>query len=522
METRLPRNRLERVEAWGMSSASMGYVFRPTQIGEIEEAFQWARRARRYVTLKGAGNSYGDAFQCREGVVIDLSRMNRILNWDPVTGIILCEPGVTIEQLWRYVLEDGWWPPVVSGTAKVTLGGAVSANIHGKNNFRAGPLGEHVRSFDLLTPEGRLFHCTPQQHSELFYTAIGGFGLLGVILNIELQLHRVWSGYLKVTAVRTQNWHETFEAFREWEPLADYLVGWIDGFASGSKAGRGLIHGARYLAEGEDPHPEESLKPERQQLPDTFCGILARSQMHRLMKPLVRDLGVRIVNSAKFWLAKREHGHSYLQPLVSFNFLLDSIPNWKLAYKPRALIQYQCFIPKESAPACFERLISLCQERGHPPYLVVMKRHRKDAFLLSHAVDGYSLAMDFPMSFKTQESLLRTCQAMDDIVLENNGRFYFAKDALLHSKTARQFLTEEVITRFLQIKARLDPEALLQSELSKRILGRLSPHSLVEALQEPQPPREEPPPLFSLPLLNAEALELPPPFWKSRETPENS
>ncbi len=505
-----------------MSSASMGYVFRPTHVGEIEEAFQQARQARRSVCLKGTGNSYGDAFQCSEGVVIDLSRMNRILKWDPVSGVILCEPGVTLEQLWHYVLEDGWWPPVVSGTAKVTLGGAVSANIHGKNNFKAGPIGEHVRSFDLLTPEGRLLHCTPHQNPELFYSAIGGFGLLGAILNIELQLHRVWSGFLKVTAVRTRNWKETFETFREWEPLADYLVGWIDGFASGSKAGRGLVHGARYLIEGEDPHPEESLKPESQRLPDTFLGILARSQMHRLMKPFARDLGMRAVNLAKFWLARREHGHSYLQPLVRFNFLLDSVPNWKLAYKPRALIQYQCFIPKESAPICFEKLISLCQERGHPPYLVVMKRHRKDAFLLSHSVDGYSLAMDFPLSLKTQERLQRTCQAMDEIVLANGGRFYFAKDALLDRKTVRQFLGEETITRFLQLKARLDPQALLQSELSKRIFGALSLHSLASALEKPEHPSQEPAHPLPLPPLEIEAFEMPPAFWASPDARENA
>lgn len=495
----------------------MGYVFRPTNIGEIKEAFQVARQIRRHVALKGTGNSYGDAFQCREGVVIDFSRMNRILDWNPISGVALCEPGVTIEQLWQYVLEDGWWPPVVSGTAKVTLGGAVSANIHGKNNFRAGPIGEHVRAFDLLTPDGRLYHCTPHQHPELFYAAIGGFGLLGVILNIELQLHRIWSGFLKVTAVRTRNWRETFDAFREWEPLADYMVGWIDGFASGNKAGRGLIHGARYLSEGEDPHPEESLKPESQQLPDTFFGLFARSQMYRLMKPLVNDFGMRRVNSIKFCLAKREHGRSYLQPLVRFNFLLDSIPNWKYAYKPRALIQYQCFIPKEFTPACFEKLINLCQERGHPPYLVVIKKHRKDAFLLSHSVDGYSLAMDFPISPKTQENLQRVCQAMDEIVLEHSGRFYLAKDALLTPTTAQQFLGPQTVVQLLRLKARLDPEAILQSELSKRIFGALSPLSLAATLQEPKETPEEATITLPLPPLDTETFELPPAFWNARD-----
>jgi FAD/FMN-containing dehydrogenase len=450
-----------------MSSWSTAYVYRPVDRQGILDALDEARKLGKTVAIKGGGNSYGDAFQSPEGVVIDLSRMSRILAYDPRTGLIRCEPGVTIEQLWKHVIPDGWWPPVVSGTSKVTLGGALAANIHGKNNFHAGPIGEHVRSFRLLKTNGETLECNP--NDELFYVAIGGFGLLGVFTEIEIQLKRIHSGRLKVEAFATSSWRETFEIFTQQESR-DYLVAWIDAFASDSAAGRGLVHAADYLKEGEDPHPEESLSVKSQELPDTAMGWIPKSKMHRLMSPFVSRNGMRFTNAMKFRAAKREHGKVILQRFAEFNFLLDSVPNWKFAYKPGALIQYQAFVPKEQAEPVFAEITAYSRDRGHPPYLAVMKRHRPDRFLLSHAVDGYSLALDYPVHPRKREDLWELTAELDRKVLAVGGRFYFAKDATMQKATADTYLGSAV-HRFLDMKGKLDPECLIQSSLSQRVLG---------------------------------------------------
>ncbi|MEO7454371.1 MAG: FAD-binding oxidoreductase [Fimbriimonadales bacterium] len=465
----LPRARLERVEAWGMSTWSTSYVFRPVDKQGILEAIDEAGRTGLKIALKGGGNSYGDAFQSPEGVVIDLSRMTRILSYDRQTGVIRCEPGVTIEALWEHVIGDGWWPPVVSGTSKVTLGGALAANIHGKNNFHAGPIGEHVRSFRLLKVDGTSVECN--QDDDLFYAVIGGFGLLGVITEIELQLKRIHSGKLRVEAFASGNWDETIRIFAEQENH-DYLVAWIDGFAQGQCAGRGLIHAADYLDEGEDPHPEETLSVRAQELPDTAMGWIPKSKMHSLMSPFVSRFGMRFTNALKFRSAKKEHGKVILQRFAEFNFLLDSVPNWKFAYKPGALIQYQAFIPKENAQITLADITEYARDRKHPPFLAVMKRHRPDKFLLSHAVDGYSLALDFPVGRRNREDLWALTAELDRLVLAAGGRFYFAKDSTMRQTTADAYLGEAV-QRFMDIKRQLDPENLLQTSLSRRIFGDL-------------------------------------------------
>ena len=121
------------------------------------------------VTARGAGRSYNDAALNGGGIVLDMTGMNAITRWDKASGLITAQPGTTLEQLWQKVEPDGWWPPVVSGTMKTTLGGCLSANIHGKNNFKMGPIGEHVVEFTAILPTGAEITCSPKKNADLFY-----------------------------------------------------------------------------------------------------------------------------------------------------------------------------------------------------------------------------------------------------------------------------------------------------------------------------------------------------------------
>ncbi len=188
--TILPRDRVEKVAGWGGANHATGYVYRPSTADGISNVFAIARAHGVPVAVRGAGRSYGDAAYLSESIVLDLTRMNRILEWNPRTGTITVETGVTIRDVWRYTIGDGWLPPVVPGTMYPTVGGALAMNIHGKNHFKMGTLGEHTLSFDLLLPgTGETVTCTPvNENRELFYAAIGGFGVLGVFTRITLQM----------------------------------------------------------------------------------------------------------------------------------------------------------------------------------------------------------------------------------------------------------------------------------------------------------------------------------------------
>jgi decaprenylphospho-beta-D-ribofuranose 2-oxidase len=465
------RSSLRSESAWrvfdgfGRTMQSASRFVAPRTTEELSTALARASEERLPITFRGSGRSYGDASLGHGGVAVDLRHMNRMLAWNPVQGVAEVEPGLTIEGLWRRTVEDGYWPHVVPGTMAPTMGGCLGMNVHGKNNFRAGPFGEHVLEFDLLTPEGAKLRCTPDENGDVFRAAIGGAGLLGAVTRVKLRLKKIESGLLRVEPLVARNFNELLDHFEERLPQADYLVGWIDCFARHEALGRGVIHQANYLRADEDAEGPVTLHVEKQVLPSTILG-LPRRFVWRFMRPLMNDVGVSLLNFAKYHAAAGRRGSTYLQSHVAFAFLLDYVPNWRLAYGRRGFVQYQLFLPKEAVRTVVPELLQLGQSRKVVSYLGVFKRHRPDAFLLSHAVDGYSLALDFPMH--DPERMQPFVREMTARVLDAGGRFYLAKDSLLKSEELRRAYGDR-IAHFLALKERLDPRGLLTSELARRL-----------------------------------------------------
>jgi len=429
------------------------------------------------VGLRGTGCSYGDASVNSRGLSLDLTHMNQILGFDAQTGIAELEAGVTIEQLWKHILPQGYWPKVVSGTMFPTVAGAAAMNIHGKNNFRVGTFGDNILDFDLVLPNGELRTCSRDQNAELFHAAIGGLGMLGCFSRLRMQTKRVHSGKVRVRGESVRNLGEMMAYFEAEKQRADYLVGWVDCFARGDALGRGLIHHAQYLQEGEDPDRDQTLQLAYQELPGSILGF-PKGEVWRLLRLINTPYGMRFLNAMKQQAGKLE-GHQgwYEQSHAAFNFLLDFVPNWKFAYgrKPgQGLIQYQVFLPADTAHDALVEILSHCQRRAHVPFLGVFKRHRPDPFWMTHALDGWSLAMDFKVTPKGRMELWRTCDRLTRLVLEAGGKFYFAKDAVLgHEAMVRAFAARKR-DAFLALKQEVDPGGLLETDLWRRIFASSS------------------------------------------------
>jgi FAD/FMN-containing dehydrogenase len=453
------------LENYGHSLKAQSHLLHPRSTDEIAKAFRLAQKEGWTVTARGAGRSYNDAAMNGGGMVLDLTGMNAILAWDSVTGRITCQPGVTLQQLWQRVLPDGWWPPVVSGTMTTTLGGCLGANIHGKNNFRMGPIGEHVLEFTALLPTGAEITCTPRKNADLFYAMISGLGMLGVFTSITLQMKKVHSGLLEVHALPTRTLAEQLQVLEAEAPKFDYIVGWLDCIT----IGHGQIHAANYLHEGEDSEAQKTITLAYQDLPDRLFGVMPKRLLHYFMTPFTNTLGWGAVNLAKYAASLRRH--SFRQSHAAFHFLLDYVPDWELSYGQGGLIQYQSFLPKESALGAWTEMLALAKKRGLPSLLGVTKRHRPDRFLLTHALDGFSLAMDFKVTDRNRVRLHQLTQDFDRIVLAAGGRFYFAKNSETTAETANAFYGEETVKKFRRLKKRCDPDGLLESDLYRRIFG---------------------------------------------------
>lgn len=466
-----PLRSYEYVEGWGMAVGARSRVLRPRNIEELAAAFESARRAGSSIALRGSGCSYGDASVNEQGNVLDISLMDRLVHFERETGLAQLEPGCTIAKLWRQILPLGYWPKVVSGTMFPTIAGAAAMNIHGKNNFAVGTIGDAIEEFDLLTPRGELLTCNRTQHADLFHAAIGGFGMLGAFTRIVLHTKRVHSGELEVRAYSNRDLHEMMDYFEAEQARADYLVGWIDCFARGDALGRGLVHAARYLEPGEDLEPERTLRVEHQELPAHILGF-PKSEVWRILRLIRSDLGVRLLNASKYTSGRMEAmGEPHRQAHAAFAFLLDYVPNWKWAYGRGGLIQYQSFVPKESAREVYPELLRMCHASGHVPYLGVFKRHRPDPFWLTHSNDGWSFAMDFCVRPEQRASLWAHCARMTEVVLAGRGKFYFAKDLVIGQQDMLRMFPSEKREAFLALKRLHDPDGLLQTNLWRRVFS---------------------------------------------------
>lgn len=453
----LPSNRITRIGGFSVCSEADAYVFQPTNVGDIRGAFEAARAAGRKVALRGAGQSYGDPATLAEGVAVDLSRMNRILDFDAKSGVIDVEPGVTLEQIWRRAVESGFWLPVFSGTMKATVGGSISMNIHGKDHFSNGSFADHALEVELVTTDGRSLVLKPED--DRFWAVFGGLGLLGVVVRARLRLRRVTSGNVQILTRRARSLADHFALFDEFAATSAAVVSWLDCYGRG----QGIFEAA-VLGE-----PDESTLTESHQESSARIAGFPRSMAWRLLKLGSADWGVRLFNALRYMRAGAKDGSSRSESLSAFSYQLDSIPNWRNAFLPGGLIQFQSFVPLSAAERVFEGQITRQREEGLVSYLAVMKRHRPDRTLLSYSLDGYSLALDFRLTDANASRLRAMLLSLAEDVVTSGGRFYFAKDAILTPDLAARSLGEESVAQFRILKRELDPEGLLTSGLAQRV-----------------------------------------------------
>lgn len=489
----------QMLEGYGMRNRSRCRVVHPHTPEEVAAVFRAAAEAGETVGLRGAGCSYGDASLNSGHIILDLSQMNRVLAWDPQVGELTVEPGVTIAQVWQTTLADGWWPPVVPGTMAVTIGGAAAGNIHGKNNWRDGSFGEHIVRFDLLLPTGQLLTCSPDQHPALYYSAIGGWGLLGCFTSITVRLRRIYSGLVHVQQTAHPSLDTLLAAVEAGTAEATHLVGWIDTAARGTHVGRGLLKAMRELKPGEDRHAERTLDPATQPPSGRILGVVPATWVPVLGKPIASRPGIRLANFGQ-WMrgnlpgAARPHEERY----VPANFMLNFIPNFKRIYRPGGLIQHQTFAPRAVAPDLFRQILARSQQARLEPALAVLKKHRPSPFLLNYLPDGYSLALDYAVPRRTERRTLDLMAELNARVAEAGGTFFLAKDSTLSPEAFAQAFDPATLARFRALKAQYDPGELLQTDVYRRVL-RPAMEAAVGAMPASDAAAVAPPSLLSHP-----------------------
>ena len=448
---------------WSMTERSPCYVFKARDVAEIMQVLTAARTRGLSVIAHGAGHSYTDAALNTNEIIIDVTDMRRILSWDPEQGIMQVEPGVTLRDVVRVAMADHWWPTVTPSTADATIGGCVAMNVNGKNAWKYGSFGEHLLSLTVLLASGQMLTLSPVNDAELFRAFVGSVGLLGIITSVTLQLQHIPSGRVDVRTRAATSLGKILTIFQE-EQSTDFLEGWMDGFADGRSFGRGIVTATMYS----DVCDGNSFQSQASRIPDQLKeGIVRR--VGKIGRPAVKS-GTRIANSmmygwSKWWdrkiIRQRSLFHCTYYPPAAFTGYRTLLAH--------GTETFQAFVPLSQAEALFKEIVRYSQENHFAPLWCIIKQHRRDPFLLSYQVDGFSLEVNYQIVPRTVQRLRKLLRELMEFVIVAGGRFYLAKDSLLTPALYRRSVGDAAVDAFLHLKRHYDPEMLFQSNLFRRV-----------------------------------------------------
>jgi decaprenylphospho-beta-D-ribofuranose 2-oxidase len=433
----------QRMESWGRLCPVDMQVECPGTQDEVEAAMRNA--PGKGLVAFGAGRSYGDQPLVSVGSAILTRELDRLGAFDPHTGELVAEAGVTLREIVRQFLPRGYMPPVCPGTGFVTLGGCVANDIHGKNHESKGGFGQHVQWFDLLLPSGEVRRVSPDD-AELFSATLGGMGLTGVILRVCLRLQAVCSNAVDLQEERVPNLEAFIDRFEAVRTKASYSVGWIDGMAVGRHLGRGVLETAE-PSETDVVTTTPTRLSLRWTLPSFALSPLSVKAFNALYYRRIPALGRR-----------RKVG------LERFLFPLDAIANWNRLYGRRGFFQFQCVLPDQEAFAGLGRLLRAVSAWRASSFLAVLKTlGGASQGMLSFPMRGYTLAMDLPNRDGVRDLLAN----LEAITLEHRGRVYLAKDAALSPSGFRRMYPR--LDEYRQVLERIDPQSRMLSDMARRL-----------------------------------------------------
>lgn len=394
----------------------------------------------------GFGHSYGDVCLLGNGTLLQTTGMDRLLHFNPESGVLKCEAGISLACILDFAVEKGFFLPVTPGTKYVTVGGAIANDIHGKNHHVAGTFGRHVRRFELVRSDGKRILCSPEENEAWFSASVGGMGLTGLITWAEIQLRPICSRRICYRANKFHGIQEFLELSAR--SNCEYTVAWIDCISTGRNFARGIFIQGDHAAES---------------------GPLTRSREPKLRFPFdlpefaLNRFSIGLFNSLYYHkqLKEQKAGQVDFEP---FFYPLDAVLDWNRMYGKAGLLQFQCVLPSEDREAGILEILRNIAASGLASFLAVLKvfGSAPSPGMISFPLSGITLALDFPIRHGLSFKLL---DRLAEITLEHGGRMYSAKDARM---TADQFQVS--YPQWQHFASYVDPA--LDSGFWQRVTGR--------------------------------------------------
>jgi decaprenylphospho-beta-D-ribofuranose 2-oxidase len=442
---------LRPLSGWGRTAPTTALVSRPVDVSSVLASL---RQRSGGVIARGMGRSYGDAAQCTGGLTIDTTALSHIGRLDEVVGTIEVGGGVSLHDLMRRLIPAGWFVAVTPGTRYVSVGGAIAADVHGKNHHRESSFARHVVEMTLVTPSG-VMTVAPDRDPELFWATAGGMGLTGVVVSAVLRLIPIESSWMQVDSQRFTRLDELMSTMEKTDFRYHYSVAWLDCVGGRKGERRSVLTRGDHSSTGAIP---ERLRGRSREVPGEPRLRAPRSTPRRL----VNRVSVRAFN--ELWFRASRASRRSFRPLAGFFHPLDGVAQWNHLYGPQGFVQYQFAVPAARGDV-IEDAVAAIACSGLPSFLAVLKRFGAGTpGPLSFSQEGWTLALDFPLGPPGLPLLL---DRLDDAVAIADGRVYLAKDSRLRPELLPVMYPR--LGELARVRRRVDPDGVLTSDLSRRL-----------------------------------------------------
>ncbi|MBQ0820467.1 MULTISPECIES: FAD-binding oxidoreductase [Microvirga] len=439
-----------KLAGWGRFPVMDAQVYVPRDLAGIQQLVA----SKPSVIARGCGRAYGDS-AINSSATIDMRRLNRMLAFDPKTGQLIAEAGVVLSDIIAAFLPRGWFPTVTPGTKFVTLGGMIAADVHGKNHRKHGSFRRCVDWIDVMGADGTIQRCSREGHVELFEHTLGGMGLTGIIIRAAVRLRTIETGWIRQTTIPAPNLESAMTAL-ERAHGSTYSVAWIDCLGAGINLGRSLVFLGEHANSPDLPahrslHPFTTPDKRKLSLPFNFpCFALNR-------------FSLRAFNTLYYWAGAWNRGEK-LVDWDSFFYPLDAIAAWHRLYGRKGFAQFQCALPLNRSEEGLRALLQTVSKARAGSFLAVLKRFGPQESRFSFPMEGYSLALDFPITTKTSGLLAN----LEQITIDHGGRFYLAKDSRMSAETLRA--SDGRVESFVRMRADSGWKNSFQSAQAERLV----------------------------------------------------
>lgn len=432
---------------WGRYPKTTVELIQPADSQALQKQFTSQKKPTPCIA-RGCGRSYGDS--ALSGQLVSSRFLDSFLSLDEETKTLRCGAGIALGDILKVCIPRGLFLPVLPGTKAVSVGGAIAADVHGKNHHLDGSFCKHVKSISIVLASGELVSCSEQENAELFRATCGGMGLTGVIVEASLSLDSIPSSYIDQRSLVANNLHECFEHIED-NADSKYSVAWLDCLATGDNLGRSVLYLGEHAASKN--RKTDTLYRERAAVGVPFSTPSL----------LLNKTTMSLFNAGYFGVQRRKKGSSTLG-CDNYFFPLDGISNWNRLYGSNGFLQYQFVIPSDGALEGITSVLKKVSEKGKGSFLTVLKKFGEaNENLLSFPKAGYTLTLDF----KNEPALFPLLEELDQIVLAHDGRLYLAKDARMSEDVFKASYPNWEM--FMAIKNKVDPSNRFASLQSNRL-----------------------------------------------------